>query len=29
VSQKFPLEEINTAFAEQAKGAVTRASLVP
>ena len=29
VSHKFPLEEINMAFAEQAKGAVTRASLVP
>jgi threonine dehydrogenase-like Zn-dependent dehydrogenase len=29
VSHKFPLEQINDAFAQQNKGAITRSSLVP
>jgi Zn-dependent alcohol dehydrogenase len=29
VSHKFPLEEINEAFAQQDKGHVTRAAIVP
>jgi Zn-dependent alcohol dehydrogenase len=29
VSHKFPLEDINEAFAQQDKGAITRSSLVP
>ncbi len=29
VSHKFPLEEINEAFAQQDKGAITRSSLIP
>jgi Zn-dependent alcohol dehydrogenase len=29
VSHKFPLDQINEAFAQQNKGAITRSSLVP
>ena len=29
VSHKFPLEQINEAFAQQDKGTITRSSLVP
>jgi len=29
VSNKYPLDEINRAFAEQDKGHVTRAAIVP
>jgi hypothetical protein len=29
VSHRFPLEEVNEVLAQQDKGAITRASLVP